>query len=610
MNVFSILRGSIVAMLFSTIQQAPAQTHILDTLINDIAIRQRQPPSFGRDTAIVLSLSLLTERSINLQDPRVDFFKDSLQRLTNRLGWLKGKGLYLRALGKEQDRKGHYPEALNYYEKAIKVLETAGGDPYELAYAYVLAGFVMNNNGNPEACIKYLDKALPLSVHAKNTNNLCWIYDFFGDYHYYEKFGKMDYPKALYYYKLVEKHLPRATSPNLKADNPHCLANVYYKLGDVERANQYRSRALEIAKALNQRVVVFAIYSDLAEIAEEKRDWAEALKYRQLSYDFAHQSGWKEFESRAAFQLYQLYKQKGDFRKALDTYELHQRLEDTLQRAQLQQKYSELQLQYQAEKQQLKITELENEKLLQTRNFLIGLTLIGLVLTAFILWYNRQLKAKNRELSTKNKEIEEALVRGQTTERKRVASELHDNLNTKLAALRWRLEALDTSKYTTPDQKIHQSLIQGLEDVYADIRLISHNLLPIELETEGLISALQKLIGQLNHNTKTEFHLITNGLSDRLPSKIEYQLYSIILELVNNIIKHAQAGQVWISLSQDTHAIVCTVSDNGVGFDKNSQESDGVGLRNISARVEALNGHWSVESTPTVGTKVSVEIPT
>ncbi|MFN3378145.1 MAG: sensor histidine kinase, partial [Runella zeae] len=197
---------------------------------------------------------------------------------------------------------------------------------------------------------------------------------------------------------------------------------------------------------------------------------------------------------------------------------------------------------------------------------------------------------------------------GQTLERKRVASELHDNLNTKIAALRWRLEALDTSKYPETDQKIHAGILQTLEDVYADVRLISHNLLPPELETEGLSIALQKLIEKLNLNTKTMFHLIVDEALPRLNPTSEYQLYSIILELVNNVLKHAQAQKVWISLSEKNQSIFLTVSDDGVGMPTHNNPT-GVGLRNISARVESLKGTWSLDTKPKVGTKISIEVP-
>ena len=585
-----------------------AQKPLLDSLLHEISTLQKQPSSLQRDTSIILSLSLLTERSLNLGDARKQYFLDSLKRFTQNTRWPKGLGLYERALGKQNDVKGNYSEALKHYNNAIALLKKAGGDPFELAYAYVLSAFVLNNNGLTNKCVEVLNEALPYAKATTNKNNLCWIYDFLGDYNYYDSFGIRNYKKALYYYQEVEKNIPYTTSPTLKADNPHGLANAYMKLGDEKRANEYRDKALKIAKLYNNRVVIFATYADLADIYQQRKQYDKAIEYRKASLDYARQSGWKEMESRAESYIYTTYKLAGDYQNALRYFEAHKAHEDSLGRFSVQKAYDELQIKYEAEKQQLRITDLENEKLLQTRNLLGGLSILGVLLTVFILWSNSKLKTKNEELKTKNREIESALLIGQTIERKRVASELHDNLNTKIAALRWRLEALDTSKYPEADQKIHAGVLQSLEDVYADIRLISHNLLPPELETHGISVALQKLIEKLNSNTKTEFHLVTNNLTERLNPKTEYQLYSIALELVNNVLKHAQAQQVWMSLSKNEDSVSLTVSDDGVGFQQ-KESPEGVGLRNISSRVEALQGKWQVESKPNSGTKVTAEVP-
>jgi signal transduction histidine kinase len=214
---------------------------------------------------------------------------------------------------------------------------------------------------------------------------------------------------------------------------------------------------------------------------------------------------------------------------------------------------------------------------------------------------------KNEELKTKNKEIEEALFKGQKIERKRVASELHDNLNTKLAAVRWHLEAMEVDDFTPFNHKIHHRLLEMANDVYADVRLISHNMLPAELETQGLVSALQKLVEKLNINTKTNFHLIADDNQTRPSSQVEHQLYNIALELVNNVLKHAQATEVWISLSQTETQLSLTVSDNGIGMPEEIQ-SEGMGMRNLKGRVETLKGELKIESKVNKGTKVSVEI--
>jgi two-component system, NarL family, sensor kinase len=585
-----------------------AQSPAIDSLITAQSALKQQKSSPRRDTLLIATLNLLTERLFNQNDSRALVYLDSLQRLTAALKWPKGEGLYLRALGKSYDVKGKYIEAFNAYTKAIAALERAGGDPYDLTYTYVLAAFVLNNNGMPERCIEYLQKARPLAEMNENTNNLCWILDYFGDYNYYDSFGVKDYRKALGYYKQVEALLPRATSPNLKADNPHCLANVYYKLGNEKLADQYRDKALEIARQYNNRVVIFAIYADLAEIAEEKGQYDKAIDYRKKSLEFATSSGWREMQSRAVNYLYQAYKKAGDYRSALDYLEIHRAHEDSMQRYQVQQKYDELQASYDAEKRETQIKELENQSLVQARNFLIILLLSGLSIIAYVVWTNRRLKGKNQQLITKNREIEEALARGQTMERKRVASELHDNLNTKVAAVRWRLEALSRQGWPGSDQKIVSDVLEMVNDVYGDIRLISHNLVPEELESKGLKVAVQTLVGKLRGNDRVDFNFVFDGTDRRLSMPVEYQLYTIILELVNNIIKHANANHAWISLTYQTSQVVLTVSDDGVGFAQTTDKTDGVGLRNIQTRVEQLKGTWQVESMPT-NTRITVEIP-
>ncbi|HEY1056205.1 MAG TPA: hypothetical protein VGE24_13760 [Emticicia sp.] len=154
-----------------------AQNHPLDSLINQIHGLNEKKISLRRDTLIIGKLSLLTERMINLADKRADGLLDSLKRFTQKTNWLKGKGLYHRALGKKQDRNGNFTEALRLYSKASEILIKAGGDPFDLCYTYILTGFVLNNNGRVDKCLEYMEKALPLAKMTHNTNNLCWILD-------------------------------------------------------------------------------------------------------------------------------------------------------------------------------------------------------------------------------------------------------------------------------------------------------------------------------------------------------------------------------------------------------------------------------------------------
>lgn len=585
-----------------------AANPMLDTLLTKIARLQRQPPALGRDTSLVLAVSMLTERMCNQHDPRVSAYLDTLRRTIRATGWNKGEGLLYRAQGKWADVSGNYKAALSFYTKAIAQLTRAGGDTYELAYTYVLAAFVLNNNGLVEDCKRYLNQALPLARQTKNTNNLCWILDFWGDYYFYENFGICDYPKALSYYKQVEALLPRATSPYLRTDNLHCLANCYLQLGNEAAANRYRQRAVALASATENRIVLFALDNDWAYYLLAHNQPARAVPYAQKALTYAEASGRLEMISRAEKGLSDAYRAAGNYQQALTLLERHQRHEDSLGRQSLQAEYVKLQARNDSQRQELTITRLEEESLLHTRNFLlVVLALVGLLVGGGIFMI-RQLRRANRQLIAKNREIEGALVQGQVQERERVASELHDSLNTRVAAICWQLEALPAQQWPVADQQILRNILQMTNDLYADIRLISHNFIPQELETDGLAASLQRLVGRLNQNSRLRFYLRADLLETGMSLPLKHQLYAITLELVNNVIKHAHCQQAWLSLTRENDTLTLTVSDDGVGY-AIDQTPEGAGLQNIQSRVKALHGQWQVTSKPGLGVNTTLQIP-
>jgi two-component system, NarL family, sensor kinase len=213
----------------------------------------------------------------------------------------------------------------------------------------------------------------------------------------------------------------------------------------------------------------------------------------------------------------------------------------------------------------------------------------------------------NQQLKTKNREIEEALLKGQTIERKRVAQELHDNLSAKISGIRWRLEAIEPDFKIEKHKKIYESSVNALAEVYTDVRLIAHNLLPAELETKGLSVALQSLTKELNGLNKTEFSLNIPSTIGRFQNKIEYELFSIVLELSNNILKHSQAKNALISLETEKNILKLLVSDNGIGIDEDSIKR-GMGMSNLKSRVASLNGKMTIENREGVCAVIGVPV--
>jgi signal transduction histidine kinase len=218
-----------------------------------------------------------------------------------------------------------------------------------------------------------------------------------------------------------------------------------------------------------------------------------------------------------------------------------------------------------------------------------------------------ELKQANIELQQKNEEILTALFEGQTLERKRVASELHNNLGSMLSAMRYRLQILDKEKLSSKEQKVYDSILEMMGTAYAEVRLISHNLLPAELEKKGLKGAIEKLIGDINLGQKLIIDLQMDD--DILPKnkRFELELYSICLELINNIIKHAEATQASVSFYEENNLLIFTVSDNGKGM--NLEKSNGFGLKNIEQRVQSNSGIMEIHTKEFEKTAIICKFP-
>lgn len=466
---------------------------------------------------------------------------------------------------------GLYTDALKIFDEATIVAKKRNDKLLE-AFLLNQRADIFEKEGNYSAALAALGEAETISKAIHAVYGLPKVYARMGKV--YIKLN--NYEKALKFTQLGDKLYRDAVDP-----------------GDfVDHMVQINYGKIYLAKKQNSRVLSYAAKG--LEFAEEADPplLAESAEYHWL--------------------LAQSYEATGRTDKALFHYKQFKLDSDSLLNKESLQKATASAMNYEFDKQRqqatLSLQTLKNEKLTQARNFLIGLSILAILLAGFIFWSNRKLTVKNQQLTVKNREIEEALFKGQSIERKRVASELHDNLNTKLAALRWRMEAWDVSDYTEEDRKFYAGLIQMLEDVYSDVRQISHNLLPTELQTQGLASALQTLTDKLNFNPHMQFSLDKSGLKERPDSKIEFELYHVVLELINNVIKHSQADQVMLSLTQLTGKIRLSMRDNGVGF-MIDPKANGIGMRNILARVDTLEGTCRIESSPGNGTCIEIDVP-
>jgi signal transduction histidine kinase/ligand-binding sensor domain-containing protein len=246
----------------------------------------------------------------------------------------------------------------------------------------------------------------------------------------------------------------------------------------------------------------------------------------------------------------------------------------------------------------------------QTAWFIISVSVITLLLVviAIRLYFRRQLNLKTRELQLKQGARMSAIIETEEKERKRVAEELHDGLGQLLSTARLNISGIG-SDLQEKDATLWKNSLDLLDEACSEVRAISHNMMPGALIRSGLIEALDDLVEKINATGKLEARFDTE-LNERFPETVEVTVYRITQEVLNNMIRHADASRIVITLHRTATDLALTIADNGKSFDVTSiPGSEGIGWKNIYSRVEMLNGNLQVTSEKEKGTAVFLSVP-
>jgi two-component system sensor histidine kinase UhpB len=208
---------------------------------------------------------------------------------------------------------------------------------------------------------------------------------------------------------------------------------------------------------------------------------------------------------------------------------------------------------------------------------------------------------------SKQRQITEAVLNAQEKERTEIGKELHDNVNQILGATNLYINTAMT------EEDIRQELLERsslyISNAINEIRKISKSLITPGLREIGLIESVEDIIEDVKMAKYMNIKLdISHFSEEEIDDSRKLTLFRIIQEQLNNIIKHARATEILIRLAIDGRNILLTVTDDGVGFDT-SRHRKGVGITNITSRVELFNGKVNILSKPGGGCKLSVSIP-
>lgn len=208
---------------------------------------------------------------------------------------------------------------------------------------------------------------------------------------------------------------------------------------------------------------------------------------------------------------------------------------------------------------------------------------------------------------TKQKEIMDAVLTAQEYERSEIGKELHDNVNQILGATKLYIEM---AKAGDDKREIYLNQASGhLLNVIEEIRKISKILIPQSMGLIGVGESIKILIADLSKVQPIKIKFKEEGIEINDPDeKIQLNIFRIVQEQINNVIKHSAATQAIIRLKAGKNKIELTISDNGKGCDT-AAKKEGVGVRNIQSRVELLGGKMVIVSKPGKGYGLKVEFP-
>jgi signal transduction histidine kinase len=552
-------------------------------------------------------------------------------------------------LGVVYDISGKYDSSVYCYEIALKLFDEIS-DLKGRGSANNNVGLIYWNQGNTDKALSYFFKALADFESIKNDkyianalNNIGLVYD---DLMQYRKSLEYHYKALKVYEKLNDYYLIGAACTN--------IGNCYSELQKIDSSKTFYLRAIDMhTKADDDYGLSFA-YNGYAGILYDKADYNKSLLYFKKALELKNKLDEKVGQSSVILQMSSVYNkmgnatlelqclnqakeiaEKNDFKKdlisiykklssfyestdknvSLAFYKKFEAVKDSVFNETSNKQIAELNAKYETSKKEQQLA-LQKRELGEKNALLVGagFALILIVLLSFLFYRKRALQnkvalqgevLKQQDIATK------AIIEAEENERKRIAAELHDGVGQMMSVAKMNLSAFENDLPFASDvqRKNFENVIALVDESCKEVRNVSHQMMPNALLKSGLANAVREFISKIdNHIIKVTLH--SEGLNERLDGNLETVLYRVIQECVNNVLKHANANHLDISIIKDEEGIAATIEDNGNGFDTSRRDQmEGIGLKNIVSRVTYLKGTIDFSSEKGKGTLIAIHIP-
>ena len=337
----------------------------------------------------------------------LEYYQDGLNNF-EEIGYKYGMASSYINIGIIYSNQGNYEKTLEYYDKSLKINEELG-DKKGIAASYNDIGLIYAGQSNHEQALEYYDKSLKINKEIVDKKGIAASYNNIGIIYY----DQGNHDQALDYYDKSLK-IDQETGNNMgMANTLNNIGLIYHKQGNHEQALDYYDKSLKINEELGDKKRMANTLNNIGNIYKERYNFAKAIDYGSRALSLAKEIGAVKEIKEASAVLFNGYKKTGQPARALEMYELHIEMRDSLNS--IENKEAAIKLTYQhtyekekeiseAKHQNQMILSAEREEWQQQISYIIGGALITVILIAFFIYNRLQVTHKQKKLITEQKQ--------------------------------------------------------------------------------------------------------------------------------------------------------------------------------------------------------------
>ena len=505
-----------------------------------------------------------------------------------------------------------YEEASRYYEEGRRIIERIDDPALSAQLNDILQLFYYGLEQYDKA-IQYGEKAVN---YFRKVDNKIWLGSALNNLGMsYEK--KLNHKKSLVCFKEAMAISKQINNEEMEASEMLNIGDVYINLGEYDKVEPLFSQALVLFTKLGSKKSIGISLRGLAIYNLWAMQYDKAKEYAEQSVS-SLQTENNRAELRKSYEtLSNIHYALHDMKKAESYLHKSDLIRDSILNETIVKNTLALENKYESERKdkQIIVQKIQLQKRKVLNYILIGSALALLIIS--LLSYNtykQKQKLQQQRISDLETEKQltatEALLKGEEQERTRLAKDLHDGLGGMLSGIKYSLNTMKGNLIMTPDNaNAFERSIDMLDSSIKEMRRVAHNMMPETLVKFGLDTALKDFCNDINQSGVLKINYQSIGLENiLLEQTMSITVYRIVQELVNNIIKHANATKAILQLSSSGEQLFVTVEDDGKGFDTALLKlSTGLGWSNIQSRVDFLKGKFDVQSNEINGTSIHIE---